>query len=86
MWGSTYDIRDLLDASVKLRDGKPLTDMSLNLIEKFALRKVLDKAQGTDIEKRKRAQPDFRYCGNRQSHTQFPPPSSYHLGCRAEPL
>lgn len=25
--------------------------MSLNLIEKFALRKVLDKAQGTDIEK-----------------------------------
>ena len=51
VWGSTYDIRDLLDASVKLRDGKPLTDMSLNLIEKFALRKVLDKAQGTDIEK-----------------------------------
>lgn len=51
VWGSTYDIRDLLDASVKLRDGKTLTDMSLNLIEKFALRKVLDKAQGTDIEK-----------------------------------
>lgn len=51
VWGSTYDIRDLLDASVKLRDGKPLTDMGLNLIEKFALRKVLDKAQGTDIEK-----------------------------------
>ena len=51
VWGSTYDIRDLLDASVKLRDGKPLTDMSLNLIEKFALHKVLSKAQGTDIEK-----------------------------------
>lgn len=55
VWGSTYDIRDLLDASVKLRDGKPLTDMSLNLIEKLALRKVLDKAQGTDIEKLLRA-------------------------------
>ena len=51
VWGSTYDVRDLLDASVKLRDGKPLTDMSLNLIEKFALHKVLSKAQGTDIEK-----------------------------------
>ncbi len=51
VWGSTYDVRDLLDASVKLRDGKPLTDMSLNLIEKFALHKVLRKAQGTDIEK-----------------------------------
>ena len=51
VWGSTYDIRDLLDACVKLRDGKPLTDMSLNLIEKFALHKVLDKAHGTDIEK-----------------------------------
>ena len=51
VWGSTYDVRDLLDASVKLRDGKPLTDMSQNLIEKFALHKVLSKAQGTDIEK-----------------------------------
>ena len=47
----SVNVRHQLDASVKLRDGKPLTDMSLNLIEKFALRKVLDKAQGTDIEK-----------------------------------
>lgn len=51
VWGSTYDIRDLLDATVKLRDGKPITDMKLGLVEKMALKKVLEKIAGTDIEK-----------------------------------
>ena len=51
VWGSTYDIRDLLDATVKLRDGKKITDMELGLVEKLALKKILAKVEGTDIEK-----------------------------------
>ena len=51
VWGSTYDVRDLLDASVKLRDGKPLTEMDLGFIEKVVVKKLLDKIEGTDIEK-----------------------------------
>lgn len=51
VWGSVYDIRDLLNATVKLRDGKPITDMKLNLIERFIMKKALKKAKGTDIEK-----------------------------------
>ena len=44
-------VRDLLDATVKLRDGKKPIDMELNLVEKMALKKVLGKIEGTDIEK-----------------------------------
>ena len=51
VWGSVYDVRDLLDATVKLRDGKKATDIELNLVEKMALKKVLSKIEGTDIEK-----------------------------------
>lgn len=51
VWGSVYDVRDLLDATVKLRDGKKPIDMELNLLEKMALKKVLSKIHGTDIEK-----------------------------------
>lgn len=51
VWGSVYDIRDLLNATVKLRDGKPITDMKLNFIERFIMKKALKKAKGTDIEK-----------------------------------
>ena len=51
VWGSVYDIRDLLNATVKLRDGKPITDMKLNLIERFIMKKALKKAKETDIEK-----------------------------------
>ncbi len=51
VWGSVYDIRALLDATVKLRDGKKITDMDYNLIERFALKKILEKIKGTDVEK-----------------------------------
>ena len=51
VWGSTYDIRDLLNATIKLRDGKPLTEMNLGFKEKLAVKKVLEKIKGTDIEK-----------------------------------
>ena len=51
VWGSTYDVRDLLDATVKLRDGKPITEMDLGLKEKLVLHEALKKIAGTDIEK-----------------------------------
>ncbi len=51
VWGSTYDIRCLLDATVKLRDGKKITDMKLGLLESIALKEVLKKTKGTDVEK-----------------------------------
>ncbi len=51
VWGSLYDIRDLLKATVSLRDGRPLTEMDLGFKEKIAVKKVLEKIEGTDIEK-----------------------------------
>ena len=51
VWGSVYDVRDLLDATVKLRDGKKATDMELGLMEKLAVKKLLGKIENTDIEK-----------------------------------
>ena len=51
VWGSTYDVRDLLDATVKLRDGKKITEMDLGLKEKLVLHEALKKIAGTDIEK-----------------------------------
>ena len=49
--GSTYDVRALLDAAVKLRDGRKLTDMELPLMGRIALKEVLKKIEGTDLEK-----------------------------------
>lgn len=51
VWNSTFDIRDLLHATVQLRDGKKITEMNLNLAEKTALKLILKKIRGTDIEK-----------------------------------
>ena len=51
VWGSTYDVRDLLNAAIMLRDGKPLTAMDLSLKERMAVKKLLGKLEGTDIEK-----------------------------------
>lgn len=51
VWGSVFDIRDLLNSTVQLRDGKKVTDMDLSFKEKVVLKKVLKKIQGTDIEK-----------------------------------
>lgn len=50
VWASTYDIRDLLNATVQLRDGKKITDMDQNLLEKLALKAIIKKTEGTDIE------------------------------------
>ncbi len=51
VWGSTYDVRALIDATVKLRDGKKITDMDLPLIPRLALKEALKKIEGTDLEK-----------------------------------
>ena len=51
VWGSTYDVRCLIDATVKLRDGKKLTDIDLPFIQRVALKEVLKKIEGTDLEK-----------------------------------
>lgn len=51
VWGSTYDIRDLLNATIQLRDGKPLTEMKLDMKQKIAMKELLRKIEGTDIEK-----------------------------------
>lgn len=51
VWGSTFDIRDLLNATVALRDGKKITDMKFTAPQKLALKAALHKIQDTDIEK-----------------------------------
>lgn len=51
VWGSVYDVRDLLNSAVQLRDGKKVTDMNQGLLEKLALKAMLKKTEGTDIEK-----------------------------------
>ena len=51
VWGSTYDVRCLIDAAVKLRDGRKLTDMELPFVKKLALKEALRKIEGTDLEK-----------------------------------
>ena len=49
VWGSTYDVRELLNAAVQLRDGRPLSDLKMSWAKRFALDKVLDKLQETDL-------------------------------------
>ena len=51
VWGSVYDIRDLLNSTVQLRDGKKITDMELSFGEKIVLKKALEKIKNTDVEK-----------------------------------
>ena len=51
VWGSTYDVRDLVNASVALRDGRKITDMDLGVVEKLALKELLKKVRGTDVER-----------------------------------
>ena len=51
VWGSIYDVRDLLKAAISMRDGRPLTDMKLSLKQKTAVGKALDFIKGTDVEK-----------------------------------
>ena len=60
VWGSVYDVRNLLNATVMLRDGKPITDMKLNPIERGVLKQIVKKLDSTDIprQRRQRRLPD----------------------------
>ncbi len=51
VWGSTYDVRDLLNATSKLSDGKKITEMDFSPEQKAVLGEVLKKVAGTDIGK-----------------------------------
>ena len=51
VWGSVDDIRDLLNSTVQLRDGKKITDMKLDMKQKIAMKELLKKIEGTEVEK-----------------------------------
>ena len=51
VWGSVFDIRALLMSAVRLRDGRPVTDMDMGLLEHTGLNMVLKRLKGTDLEK-----------------------------------
>ena len=50
VWGSKYDVRELLRACYYAIDKKPITDVKLSFKEKEALKILLKKVQGTDLE------------------------------------
>ena len=49
VWGSKYDVRELLRACYYALDKKPLTDAKLSFFEKEGLSILLKKVRGTDI-------------------------------------
>ena len=51
VWGSVYDVRDLLKASVQLRDGRKLTDIDLGFKGKMAMKEAMKVVGGTEVEK-----------------------------------
>jgi oleate hydratase len=51
VWGSAFDMRDLLNAFVQLGNGRKLTDMNLGQEEQSEIIRVLKTIEGTDIEK-----------------------------------
>ncbi len=51
VWGSVFDIRDLLDATIKLNDGKKITELNIEPEKKMMLAGLIGKLQGTDIIK-----------------------------------
>ena len=51
VWGSKYDVRELLRACYYAIDKKPISEMKdLSLIEREMIKVALKKAKGTDIE------------------------------------
>ena len=50
VWGSKYDVRELLRACYYAIDKKPVTDVKLSFKEKGALKILMKKVKGTDIE------------------------------------
>ena len=50
-WGEACDVRDIVKATVALRDGRPLTDWSLSWLGRFAVGKAVDRVMDTDLGK-----------------------------------
>ena len=50
VWGSKYDVREVLKACYYGLDKKPLTDVKLTFAEKELLKAVVRKTKGTDLE------------------------------------
>ena len=50
VWGSKYDVRELLRACYYAIDKKPITDVKLSFKEREMLKLVMKKVQGTDVE------------------------------------
>ena len=50
VWGSKYDVRELLRACYYAIDKKPITEVKLSLPEREMLKIALKKVRGTDIE------------------------------------
>ena len=50
VWGSQYDIRELLRAAYYAVDKKKINELSLNFKEKMLLKTVLKNVKGTDLE------------------------------------
>lgn len=50
VWGSKYDVRELLRACYYAIDKKPLEEIDLSLKERLMLSTVLKKIEGTDLE------------------------------------
>lgn len=50
VWGSQYDVRELLKACYYGIDKKPITDVKLSLTERETLKVVLKNVKGTDLE------------------------------------
>ena len=50
VWGSKYDVRELLRACYYAIDKKPITDIKLSFKEKMLLKAVMKKVKGTDVE------------------------------------
>lgn len=50
VWGSKYDVRELLRACYYAIDQKPITGIKLSFTEKEMLKLAMKKVHGTDIE------------------------------------
>lgn len=51
VWGSVFDLRDLITSAVKLADGKTFAEMDLPVKDRLALRELLRRVKGTEVEK-----------------------------------
>ena len=50
VWGSKYDVRELLRAAYYAVDKKPIDELPLSLKEKLVLKKLIKAVEGTDLE------------------------------------